>query len=135
MRAIILILAVAAAASAQDVIQDRKEAALGAQLAQEVRRRTTAIEIPGIQDYIDGIGRKLASQFSPKSLYTFSLIPDDAGGETHEPLSLPRGYVFVSAGLIRSAANEAEVAGMLAHAMAHVALPMPRVDDAQIPLV
>jgi predicted Zn-dependent protease len=130
MRTILFILVVAAGSA-----QNPKEATVGAQLAQEVRRRTTAIENPAVQDYIDGIGRKLASQFPAERLYTFSLISDDAGGDTHEPLSLPGGYIFVSADLIRTAAIEAELAGMLAHAMAHVTLPRPQVDGATIPLV
>jgi predicted Zn-dependent protease len=134
MRTILFILIVAAA-SAQDDAQIRKEAAVGAQLAQEVRRRTTAIENPAVQDYVDGIGRKLGSQFRANRVYTFSLISDDAGGDTHEPLSFPGGYIFVSAALIGSAANESELAGMLAHAMAHVTLPRPQADGAAIPLV
>src|SRR5258708_11734013 len=43
------------------------------------------------------------------------------GGEAREPLSLPGGYIFVSSRLILTARNDAEFAGMLAHAMAHVA--------------
>jgi beta-barrel assembly-enhancing protease len=131
MRSIIFLLAAAAAATAQDP-RDRKEAALGAQLAQEVRQRTTPIENPAVQAYVDRIGRKLAA---PDLAYTFALFYDDAGGETHEPLSLPGGYIFVSAGLLRSAASEAELAGMLAHAMAHVRLPRPQVESATIPIV
>jgi predicted Zn-dependent protease len=121
MRAILFILAAAVAASAQN----SKEAALGAQLAKEIRLRTTAIEDPALQEYIERIGRK---QGSASGAYTFALIADDAGGKTHEPLSLPGGYIFVSAELLRSAADEAEVAGMLAHAMAHAASrPLARV--------
>jgi predicted Zn-dependent protease len=127
MRAIIVILIVAAASA-----QDLKEAALGAKLAEDIRQGTTAIENPAVQNYIDRIGHKLAAA---NRVYTFSLISDDASGDTHEPLSLPGGYVFVSADLIHSAANEAELAGMLAHAMAHVSLPPLRVDGAQIPIV
>jgi predicted Zn-dependent protease len=131
MRSIIFILAAAAAAKAQDT-RDPKEAALGAQLAQQIKQRTTAIENPAVQTYIEGIGRKLA----PADLaYTFALISDEAGGETHEPLSLPGGYIFVSASLIRNATSEGEFAGMLAHAMAHVTLPRPQVEGATIPIV
>jgi predicted Zn-dependent protease len=130
MRAIILILVAAGAISAQA----SKEAALGAQLAGEIRRRTTAIENPAVQDYVERMGNKLAAQ-SPKAnvIYKFALISDEAGGATHEPLSLPGGYIFVSADLFRSAADEAEFAAMLAHAMAHVPLALPRPDN--IPLI
>src|SRR5258708_27032950 len=43
------------------------------------------------------------------------------GGEARERLWLPGGYIFVSSRLILTARNDAEFAGMLAHAMAHVA--------------
>jgi hypothetical protein len=44
----------------------------------------------------------------------------ERGGSTHEPLSVPGGHIFVPATLIPAAGSEAEFAGMLAHAMAHV---------------
>jgi predicted Zn-dependent protease len=66
-------------------------------------------------------------------VYKFALVADDEGGPTHEPLSLPGGHLVVSATLIRAAADEAELAGMLAHAMAHVTLPGPQGD--KIPLI
>lgn len=48
------------------------------------------------------------------------MIRDDAGGSTHEPLSIPGGHVFVPVPLIVAAQSESELAGMIAHAMAHV---------------
>jgi len=132
MRPIIFVLAAAVAASAQDDARARKEAALGAQLAKQIQQRTTAIENPAVLNYLDRIGRRLADG---NRVYTFALIADDAGGKTHEPLSLPGGYIFVSAGLIQSATSEAEVAGMLAHAMAHVTASRPQVGNGTIPIV
>jgi hypothetical protein len=54
-------------------------------------------------------------------LFTFILFADDTCEITHEPASLPGGYVFVPASLFVATHNEAEFAGMLAHAMEHVA--------------
>ena len=128
----LFILIVAAAASAQD----NKEAGLGAALAKNIRERTTAIENPSVQEYVERVGRKLAAEIPGANFkYTFALIADDLGGETHEPLSLPGGYIFVSATLIRSAASEAEFAGMLAHAMVHPTLVPVRREGSTIPLV
>jgi predicted Zn-dependent protease len=53
--------------------------------------------------------------------YRFTLVENDLGGSTHEPLALPGGAIFVPANLIFDSRSEAEFAGMLAHAMAHVA--------------
>ena len=129
---IILILVVAVAASAQD----NKETAIGAALAKNVRERTTAIENPILQEYVERVGNRLAAEIPDANFkYTFELIADDLSGETHEPLSLPGGYIFVSAALIRSAASEAEFAGMLAHAMVHPTLIPVRREGSTIPLV
>src|SRR5258708_27677412 len=98
-----------------------KEAAMGASLARDVRQNTTATERPAVRDYVQRIGGLLSAQVSNPLTYTFSVIADDRGGPTHEPLSLPGGYIFVSSRLILTARNDAEFAGMLAHAMAHVA--------------
>jgi predicted Zn-dependent protease len=99
-----------------------KEAALGAQLASDVARTTQPLESPGANEYVSQLGQRLASKF-PEAMfsYTFAVIADDRASATHEPLSLPGGYVFVPAGLFLAARSEAEFAGMMAHAMAHVA--------------
>lgn len=105
-----------------NVYSTEREAALGAQLANEVRQKTTPVASAVIRDYVEKIGRQLATPLpNPRFTYTFAVIADDSGGQTHEPLSLPAGYIFVPANLILTAQNEAEFAGMLAHAMAHVA--------------
>lgn len=99
-----------------------KEAAIGAQLAQQERQRTTPLASDTVRDYVERVGYKLAAELPNAGLsYTFDVVADAMGGSTHEPLSLPGGYVFVPASLILTAQNEAEFAGMLAHAMAHCA--------------
>lgn len=99
-----------------------KEAALGKTLAEDVRRQTTKLDNPEVQAYIERIGRNLAAHLPDTSLtFTFAVISDDQGGPTHEPISLPGGYIFVSSSLILGAQDEAEFAGMLAHAMIHIA--------------
>ena len=99
-----------------------KEAALGLHLAAEVRRRTTALENLPIQNYLDRLGQRIAAQFpDPKPPFSFNAIAEDPCPSMHEPVALPGGYVFVPAALFLAARSEAEFAGMLAHAMAHIA--------------
>ena len=99
-----------------------KEAALGAAMAQDVRRSTMMIENATVQDYVKRLGRQLTTQLPDTGLaFTFSLVVDDLSGPTHQPLALPGGYIFVPATLILAVQNEPEFAGTLAHAMAHVA--------------
>jgi predicted Zn-dependent protease len=109
-------------------VQDRhfyaaeKEGALGAQMASQVRRQTTPLGLLSVDRYVQTLGQQLAAQMpNAPETWTFSVIKDNQGGSTHEPLSLPGGYIFIRAPLILTAKNEAELAGMLAHAMAHVA--------------
>jgi predicted Zn-dependent protease len=89
-----------------------KEAALGAQLAQEVRQRTTPLDSVVVRDFVEQIGRKLAAHLPDAGIsYTFTAVADDMSGPTHEPLSVPGGYIFVPASLILTSQNEAECAG------------------------
>jgi len=98
-----------------------KEVALGRQLAAEYRERTTAIPSGGVQQYIESLGQKLSAQAPRTTLgFTFGVIADDPCPTIHEPAALPGGYVFVPAALLLAAQDEAEFAGMLAHAMAHI---------------
>lgn len=140
-RAIVILLAAALCVSAQDRWQE-KENALGAQLASQVRRQTTALDLADAQAYVANLGRSLASYMpgAPEQ-WTFLVVNEKEGGSTCAPLALPGGYVFVPVQLILSATNEAELAGMLAHAMAHVAQRqdlhqrVPQAQLASIPLI
>jgi beta-barrel assembly-enhancing protease len=99
-----------------------KEAGLGKQLAAGFRRRTTQIDKPIVQEYLDRLGQKLAAQMPEARFpFTFSAIADDVCRATHEPAALPGDYVFVPTSLFLAAQDEAEFAGMLAHAMEHIA--------------
>jgi predicted Zn-dependent protease len=67
------------------------------------------------------LGARLAARLpEPCVSYTFALTATDESNTLHEPLSLPGGYIFVHASLFLAAQDEAEIAGMLAHAMAHI---------------
>jgi len=99
-----------------------QEAALGARLAGEVRRQTSAMADTAVHDYIAALGSRLAAQMPGGDwAWEFEAIRDERGGSTHEPGSVPGGHIFVPARLILAAGSEAELAGMLAHAMAHIA--------------
>jgi beta-barrel assembly-enhancing protease len=96
-----------------------KEIALGQALAADYRQKTTPLDNGAASDYVKRVGAKLAAQF-PGWKYQIETIREDQGGATHEPAAFPGGFIFVSVDLIAAAQNEAEFAGMLAHAMAHV---------------
>jgi predicted Zn-dependent protease len=74
---------------------------------------------PELQQYIDRIGKRLASHPQAGGFpYEFTLINDDS----INAFALPGGPIFVHTGLIEAAENEAQMAGVLAHEISHVAL-------------
>jgi predicted Zn-dependent protease len=98
-----------------------KEQALGAQLASEYLRTARVIDDAAVKQYLDGLGQRLAGKAQgPAFRYTFELVDGDRPF-LHEPVAFPGGAVFVPAGLILAAVSEDELAGMLAHAIEHIA--------------
>jgi len=92
---------------------------VGRQAAAEVMRQVDVVQDGGLQDYVKSIGRRLAAAPSAGDYpYEFTLINDPS----INAFALPGGPIFVHSGLIRAAENEAQVAGVLAHEIAHVAL-------------
>jgi len=115
---LVLLLPLAAAAQ---VLSSEKEAALGRQIAAEIRRQQAPpLDLPEVQAWIDRIGRQLASGFRPGIPWTFELTGDET---SVEPMSAPGGFVFVPAGAILSATGADDFARRLAHQMGHVANP------------
>ena len=94
-----------------------KEIALGRQLAQEVRRQAKILDDPTISEYVNRMGQNLARHSDARVPFTFQVIED----ESLNAFALPGGYVFVNTGLIKIAGEEDELAGALAHEIAHVA--------------
>ncbi len=72
---------------------------------------------PGVRAYVDGIGRRLARVSEQPGLpFTFTVLNSDVVNA----FALPGGYVYVTAGLMALANNEAELAGVIGHEIGHV---------------
>jgi len=98
-----------------------KEQALGAQISKEYRGGVTVIEDAAVKAYLEDLGQRLAAKAGgPAYRYTFELVSDE-GIVLNEPLAFPGGPVFVPTSLIRAARSEDELAGMMAHAIEHIA--------------
>ncbi|HET8549023.1 MAG TPA: M48 family metallopeptidase [Bryobacteraceae bacterium] len=92
---------------------------LGRQAAAQVRQQVDIVRDLALQDYIRTIGQKLASTPEAGNFpYEFTLTNDPS----INAFALPGGPVFIHSGLIQAAENEAQVAGVMAHEIAHVAL-------------
>lgn len=92
------------------------EVALGKRLAQQVEQSARFINDPVVVNYINKVGQNLVRNSDARVPFTFKVIDSDAVNA----FSLPGGFVFVNSGLILQASNEAELAGVLAHEIAHV---------------
>lgn len=93
------------------------EIALGRQLAKQVERQAKTVDDPVISEYVNRIGQNLARNSDVAVPVTIKVIDDPQVNA----FALPGGFVFVNTGLLLKADNEAEVAGVLAHELAHVA--------------
>src|SRR5690242_13681703 len=94
-----------------------KEIALGKQLAQEVERQSKVINDPVVAEYVNRVGQNLVRNSDAKVPFTIKVIEDPSVNA----FALPGGFFFVQTGLILHADNEAELAGVMAHEIAHVA--------------
>jgi beta-barrel assembly-enhancing protease len=115
------ILAGTAAAQGVNFYSFDREIALGEQLASNFRRDTRAVESPAAVAYVESVGRRVAVEIGgPAFEYRFALFVDDRGAAP-EVVAFPGGFLFVPSSLILGARDEDELAGILAHAIAHVA--------------
>src|SRR5712664_620581 len=94
-----------------------KEIALGKGLAQDVERQAKIIDDPIIAEYVNRVGQNLVRNSDAKVPFTIKVIDS----EDVNAFALPGGFFFVNSGLILKADSEAELAGVMAHEIAHVA--------------
>ena len=94
-----------------------KEIALGKQMAQEVERQAKIVDDPIVAEYVNRIGQNLVRNSDAKVPFTIKVIDS----EEINAFALPGGFFFVNTGILLNADNEAEMAGVMAHEIAHVA--------------
>ena len=112
-----------------------KEKTLGAQLASEYRRQTGVLNAPSVNAYLNELGQRLTAQAPASGLaYTFELADDDQTF-IHEAAAFPGGAIFVPTKLVLAAADGDELAGMLAHAIAHIVTRGQTGKPATMPLI
>lgn len=95
----------------------QKEIALGKQMAQEVERQAKIVDDPVIAEYVNRIGQNLVRNSDAKVPFTIKVIDS----EEINAFALPGGFFFVNTGILLNADNEAEMAGVMAHEIGHVA--------------
>ena len=94
-----------------------KEIQLGRSMAQDVERRAKIVDDPVISEYVNRIGQNLARNSDAKVPFTIKVIDSDE----LNAFALPGGFFYVNTGIVDLAGDEAELAGVMAHEIAHVA--------------
>ncbi len=101
------------------LLSSESEAEMGRETHQKVVAEFGGIhDDPDLARYVDGLGQLLASTSERRDVtYTFTVLDSPIVNA----FALPGGYVYVTRGLLAIADNEAELAGVIAHEIGHVA--------------
>jgi Zn-dependent protease with chaperone function len=129
-RASVLVLLVAAPASpawaqrtplkpGMNLFSPAQDVELGRRVSGEAEKQLQLLDDHKVDDYLSGLGRTLAANApGEKYPYQFRAVND----LTLNAFALPGGFLYVNRGIIEAADNEAELASVMAHEIAHAAL-------------
>ena len=92
------------------------EIALGRQLSRELEQSVVLVQDPTITEYVNRVGQNIVKNSDSKIPFTIKVIDSDE----INAMSLPGGFFYVNTGLIMAADEEAELAAVMAHEIAHV---------------
>ncbi len=101
----------------RSMISEQKEIAIGKRYATEIDRSARIIKDPVINEYVNRVAQNVARNSDLKIPLTVKIIdsPDI------NAFALPGGFLYVNSGLLKAANEEDQVAGVVAHEIAHVA--------------
>jgi predicted Zn-dependent protease len=94
-----------------------KEIRMGKQFAQQVEASVKLVQDPVVTEYVNRIGQNLVRNSDAQVPFTIKVVDSDEVNA----FALPGGFFYVNSGLILAADEEAELAGVMAHEIAHVA--------------
>jgi predicted Zn-dependent protease len=108
-----------AAVGAQfSLVSVEQEIDMGREMNAQVRRKMPELKDTAVIAYVRGMGSRLVQHASgPRYPYSFSVVDY----REINAFALPGGPIWVHRGLMQAASNESQVAGVLAHEIAHVA--------------
>jgi len=99
------------------LMSESQEIQLGLQSDAEIRREMGLYDDPALQQYVQGIGKRLAATSErPKLPWQFAVVDVAAVNA----FALPGGYIYVTRGILPYMDNEAELAGVIGHEIGHV---------------
>lgn len=94
-----------------------KEIAMGKEYSQQIESSVKLVQDPVITEYVNRVGQNLVRNSDARVPFTIKVIDSDEVNA----MALPGGFFYVNSGLILAADEEAELAGVMAHEIAHVA--------------
>lgn len=102
-----------------DLFSTRDDIEIGLRNARGAEKQLPMLDDPRVNDYLDALGKRLATHAPGYPFpYRFRCVND----ESVNAFALPGGFIYVDRGVIEAADDEAQLAGVLAHEIAHVAL-------------
>ena len=99
------------------IISEEKEMAIGKQYATEIDRTAKLIKDPVVTEYVNRVAQNVARNSDLQVPLTVKVIDDPE----INAFALPGGFLYVNSGLVLAADEEDQVAGVMAHEIAHVA--------------
>ncbi|MGC2744826.1 MAG: M48 family metallopeptidase [Candidatus Angelobacter sp.] len=93
------------------------EIRMGKEYATQIEASLKLVTDPTVNEYINRVGQNLVRNSDAKVPFTIKVVDSDV----INAMALPGGFFYVNSGLILAADNEAELAGVMAHEIAHVA--------------
>ncbi len=93
------------------------EIRMGKEYSQQVEASVKMVQDPVVTEYVNRIGQNLVRNSDAQVPFTIKVIDSDEVNA----FALPGGFFYVNSGLILAADEEAELAGVMAHEIAHVA--------------
>ena len=102
---------------ADAILNNTEEAQIGRMIMRDIRNSGQVVEDPLITEYLNDIGSRIAAQTNEgEHSFTFFAVEDPR----INAFALPGGFIGVHTGLVEASRNEDELAGVLAHEVAHV---------------
>jgi predicted Zn-dependent protease len=115
---LLFVLATASGVAAFTLVSVQQEVELGQQAQAEISKQMPVLGDAQLDRYIDSVGARLAANApGPKYPYSFGVV----NYKELNAFALPGGPIYVHRGTIAAARTEAQLAGVMAHEVAHIA--------------
>lgn len=99
------------------LMSEQDEIRSGQQIHQEILKEYTPYKNPALQQYVNALGQKLASQSERANLpWTFTVVDSPE----INAFAVQGGFIYITRGLMAYLNSEAELAGVLGHEIGHV---------------